>query len=79
MVLGIIEEFDGELEFECSSQEDSASESDIEYVDHSDGEKTYPNEQEMTKTATATKEKRYNQSLKKKAFSKSLGKLLINA
>ncbi|KAG2311536.1 hypothetical protein Bca52824_023093 [Brassica carinata] len=38
---GIIEELDGSLEFDCSSQEDSDSESDIDCVHHSDGEKYF--------------------------------------
>ncbi|KAL0802893.1 hypothetical protein Bca101_058069 [Brassica carinata] len=73
---GIIEELDGSLEFDCSSQEDSDSESDIDCVDHSDGEKIFPNEPESNKMSSSTRANVAHKSLKKKHLAKALGSIL---
>ncbi|KAG2323274.1 hypothetical protein Bca52824_016487 [Brassica carinata] len=73
---GIIEELDGSLEFDCSSQEDSDSESDIDCVHHSDGEKIFPNEPESNKMSSSTRANVAHKSLKKKPLAKALGSIL---
>ncbi|KAL0711773.1 hypothetical protein Bca4012_018751 [Brassica carinata] len=73
---GIIEELDGSLEYDCSSQEDSDSESDIDCVHHSDGENIFPNEPESNKMSSSTRANVAHKSLKKKPLAKSLGSLL---
>ncbi|KAL0681732.1 hypothetical protein Bca4012_048579 [Brassica carinata] len=53
---GIIEELDGDLEFDCSSQESSESELDEDIVDHSIGEKTCSNKHQRKRKAMFSKE-----------------------
>ncbi|KAG2314638.1 hypothetical protein Bca52824_017760 [Brassica carinata] len=69
---GIIEELDGSLEFDCSSQEDSDSESDIDCVHHSDGENIFPSEPESNKMSSSTRANVAHKSLKKKPLAKAL-------
>ncbi|KAL0864869.1 hypothetical protein Bca101_043987 [Brassica carinata] len=73
---GIIEELDGSLEFDCSSQEDSDSESDIDCVHHSNGENIFPNEPESNKMSSSTRANVAHKSLKKKPLAKALGSIL---
>lgn len=73
---GIIEELDGSFEFDCSSQEDSDSESDIDCVEHSDGEIIFPKEPECNKMSSSSRANVAKKSLKKKPLPKALGSIL---
>ena len=75
--IGIIEELDGNLEFDCSSQEISDSENNEEGVDYSVGGKTHCKTPRSKRKATFAKDTVCEESLTKSSGSKALGISII--
>ncbi|KAH0926517.1 hypothetical protein HID58_018773, partial [Brassica napus] len=69
---GIIEELDGNLEFDCSSQESSDSENNEESVDYSVGEKTHCKTPRSKRKATFAKKTVCENSFTKSRGAKAL-------